>query len=258
MNREYLTYYSHELERDMHVLSYTEEQGPKGVPMLVIPSQDGMCDNYENFGMIDNIADFIDAGEVQVFVVDTIDQESWSDRTTHPYNRGLRQEAYYHFLVDEIVPWIRELNGTGRRLIATGCSLGATHAAILALRRPDLFESNISLSGVYDATYFTDGYMDSTWYDNSPVHFLPRMPEDHPYVEIYNKRSLIFCVGQGAWEDEGIRTAHILQDAFRAKNIQAWVDFWGYDVNHDWPWWRKQMRYFLPFVLEHYRRGEKR
>jgi len=24
-----------------------------------------------------------------------------------------------------------------------------------------------------------------------------------------------------------------------------WVDLWGHDVNHDWPWWRKQFPYFL-------------
>jgi esterase/lipase superfamily enzyme len=23
------------------------------------------------------------------------------------------------------------------------------------------------------------------------------------------------------------------------------VDFWGPDVNHDWPWWYRQMNYFL-------------
>ncbi len=28
------------------------------------------------------------------------------------------------------------------------------------------------------------------------------------------------------------------------KQIPVWVDFWGYDVNHDWPWWRKQIAYF--------------
>ena len=34
-----------------------------------------------------------------------------------------------------------------------------------------------------------------------------------------------------------------------AKGIGAWCDFWGYDVEHDWPWWKKQIRYFLPYLL---------
>ncbi|MDD6726958.1 MAG: esterase, partial [Lactimicrobium massiliense] len=32
------------------------------------------------------------------------------------------------------------------------------------------------------------------------------------------------------------------------KNIPAWVDFWGADVAHDWPWWRRQLPYYLNFV----------
>ncbi len=257
MKREFLTYYSHILNRDMHVLCYTAESGERGIPLLVIPSQDGMCDNYESFGMIHNIADFIESGQIQVFAVDTIDRESWSAQDVDFHERGRRQEAYYRFIVDELVPWIHELNGSDRRLTVTGCSLGATHAAILGLRRPDLFEGVIALSGVYDAGYFTGGNIDGTWYENSPVHFIPNLPADHPYVEIYNQRAFVICVGQGAWEDEGIRTARILQDSFRAKDIHIWVDFWGYDVNHDWPWWKKQTRYFLPFVIEHYHKIEK-
>ena len=35
----------------------------------------------------------------------------------------------------------------------------------------------------------------------------------------------------------------------KSKNIHTWVDYWGEDVNHDWPWWYKQLRYLLPFLL---------
>jgi esterase/lipase superfamily enzyme len=31
-----------------------------------------------------------------------------------------------------------------------------------------------------------------------------------------------------------------------AKGIPAIVDYWGDDVNHDWPWWRQM----LPYELE--------
>jgi esterase/lipase superfamily enzyme len=36
-----------------------------------------------------------------------------------------------------------------------------------------------------------------------------------------------------------------MQEVLREKQIPATVDFWGHDVNHDWPWWRKQFPYFL-------------
>ena len=75
------------------------------------------------------------------------------------------------------------------------------------------------------------------------------MPADHPYIGLYNERRIAFCVGQGAWEDEGRRTTDLLRNVMDAKGIQSRCDFWGYDVNHDWPWWRKQIRYFLPWLL---------
>jgi esterase/lipase superfamily enzyme len=32
--------------------------------------------------------------------------------------------------------------------------------------------------------------------------------------------------------------------------IPAWVDRWGYDVSHDWPWWKKQLPYFLNVLCQ--------
>jgi esterase/lipase superfamily enzyme len=58
------------------------------------------------------------------------------------------------------------------------------------------------------------------------------------------------CVGQGRWEEEGRRTTEIMRDIFRAKKIAAQTDFWGYDVDHDWFWWKKQILYFLPEFLK--------
>jgi len=28
------------------------------------------------------------------------------------------------------------------------------------------------------------------------------------------------------------------------------VDFWGWDVAHDWDWWYKQVAYFVPYLLD--------
>ena len=133
--------------------------------------------------------------------------------------------------------------------MVTGLSMGADHAAITFLRRPDLFAGMLALSGVYDADYFFDGFMNPTLYDNSPERFIPNLPADHPYIQMYNQRKIIFCVGQGSWEEDGVRTLRFLQSVFEQKGIRAWCDFWGYDVNHDWPWWFKQLRYFLPILL---------
>ena len=243
MQTEALTHYSPSLDRDMHMMIY----GHGGAPFLVFPTQDGMCRQWEDFGLVSHLSDFIDGGRIQLFVVDTVDRESWSDRSGHPAYRARRQEQYFHYIVDQVVPLIKERNDAP--LMVTGLSMGADHTAITFLRRPDLFAGMLALSGVYDADYFFGGYMDSTLYDNSPERFLPNMPADHPYVALYNERKIIFCVGQGAWEEDGVRTLRFLESIFREKGIRAWCDFWGHDVNHDWPWWFKQLRYFLPFLL---------
>ncbi len=245
MYREEVTRYSRWLERDMHMMIY----GHDGLPFLAFPTQDSLCRNYEDFGMIGELWDFLEEGRIRLFVVDTVDKESWSARGWDNSFRAQRQEQYYRYISEEAVPFILERTG-GRLPMTTGLSMGANHALILFLRRPDLFSGVLSLSGVYDTDCFFDGWMDETLYMSSPERFLPNMSPDHPYVALYNQKNIILCVGQGAWEEDGVRSLRYLQDVFRQKGIQAWCDFWGHDVNHDWPWWFKQMRYFIPILLE--------
>jgi esterase/lipase superfamily enzyme len=227
----------------MHIMIY----GQGGMPILSFPTQDSQCNNYEDFGMIAELADFIDGGRIQLFVVDTVDAESWSPKGGDKEWRAARQEQYFHYITEEAVPFIRSRNAQTPAVI--GFSMGADHAVITFLRRPDLFCGVIALSGVYDADYFFDGWMNPTLYNNAPERFLPNMPADHPYIRLYNERRMILCCGQGAWEEDGVRTLRHLERVFREKGIHAWCDFWGYDVSHDWPWWFRQMRYFLPFLL---------
>ena len=244
MQKEYISHYSPTLIRDMHIMVY----GHGGIPFLAFPTQNSMCRNLEDFGMIDQLSDYIDGGRIQLFVVDTVDSESWSPKGGDKAWRADRQEQYFRYIVDEVMPLMRSRNP--RTPAVTGFSMGADHALITFLRRPDLFRGVIALSGVYDADYFFDGWMDETLYNNSPERFLPNMPKNHPYIPLYNARKIILCCGQGAWEEDGVRTLRNLEGIFHAKGIHAWCDFWGYDVNHDWPWWFKQMRYFLPYMLD--------
>ena len=242
---EQITHFSDSLGKEMNLRIY----GHAGVPFIGFPTQDSMCDNYENFRMIDTMEEELNEGKMQLFCVDSVDRESWSARGGDNGWRAWRQEQYFHYIVDEVVPLIHERNSCNTLPVTMGFSMGGTHAAVTFLRRPDLFSGMLAISGIYDADYFFDGWMDSTLYDSSPVHFMANMPVDHPYIDIYNQKEMIFCVGQGAWEDEGIRTLRRLQDIFHMKGIRAWTDFWGYDVNHDWPWWYKMVQYFLPRFL---------
>ncbi len=126
-----------------------------------------------------------------------------------------------------------------------GCSMGGVHAGVFFFRRPDLFDAMISMSGLFDAQYFFGDYMDNLVYDNSPVHFLPNMPQDHPWMDLYRRSKIILCCGQGPWEDDLLHGTRVLDGILTEKGIPHWADYWGFDVAHDWPWWKKQFPYFL-------------
>lgn len=91
--------------------------------------------------------------------------------------------------------------------------------------------------------------MDDNVYVNSPLQYLPGL-EDPWYLDQYRQSQIIICVGQGAWEEPMLSDAHALQTILEQKKILAWFDYWGYDVNHDWPWWRKMWPYFLSNITE--------
>ena len=69
------------------------------------------------------------------------------------------------------------------------------------------------------------------------------------YLARYRQSKIVICVGQGAWEDEMIEDTSALKSILDSKQVDAWIDFWGHDVEHDWPWWRKQIVHFLPHVI---------
>ena len=242
METQYYKHYSHALGRDMECKVY----GHAGQPVLFIPCQDGRFFDFESFSMTDTWSPWIESGRVQVFAIDTMDKETWSAKGGDPYWRIRRHEQWIRYIVDEVVPLIHYIAGP-RGIIPFGCSLGATHAANLFLRFPDIFSGCLALSGIYTADYGFDGYMDEVVYENSPVHYMANLSDGHPYIEKYNRGKGIICVGQGAWEMPD--STRRLDEIFRAKGINIWVDYWGHDVNHDWPWWHKQVAYFVPKLL---------
>lgn len=249
MDTQYFKQYSPALERDMEVKIY----GHAGRPVLFIPCQDGRFYDFENFKMTDAWGPWLDSGQVMVCAVDTMDRETWSNAGGDPGWRSWRHEQWMRHIFDEAVPLVRHLsrerNGWGELpgVTAFGCSLGATHAANCFFRRPDLFDGLLALSGIYTAAYGFGGYSDERVYLNSPVDYLAGMPADHPYIAEYNQHRGIIVVGQGPWEEP--ETTLRLRDICQEKGVHVWVDVWGHDVNHDWPWWYKMVEYHVPHLL---------
>ena len=223
--------------------------GHAGKPVLVFPAQGGRFFEYEDFGMIAAVSWFIEQGHFQSYTVDSVDKQSWANWDAHPAHRARRHEDYDHYITQEMVPFIRSRAGAETMLLATGCSMGGYHSANFFFRHPDLFDSVVSLSGLFQLNLFVGDYMDDLVYFNAPLAYLPNL-DDPWFLERYRSSKIVICAGQGAWEERMLVDIHGLREILNEKKIPAWIDLWGFDVAHDWPWWRKQMPYFLSKLLE--------
>lgn len=241
MKVEYIKWWSSHLNQDMELKTY----GDAGKPVLVFPSQGGRFYEYEDFGMVGACQPFIADGKIQLVTVDSIDNQSWANWGAHPADRARRHEDYDAYITREVLPFIWGRCGDKTcKAAVTGCSMGAYHAGNFFFRHPDLFDTVIAISGLFQLRMFVGDFMDDNIYYNTPLAYLPNL-EDETYLEQYRHSQIIVCVGQGAWEDPMLEDAYALKRILDDKKVPAWIDIWGHDVNHDWPWWRKMMPYFL-------------
>ena len=245
MEIRYEKHWSSYLNREMEFKVY----GHGGKSVLFIPCQGGRFFDFENFKMLDAWADWIESGQCRVFSVDCIDNESWAAQGADNRWRIENHERWYNYIVNELVPAVHYIACNGDPIMTFGCSMGAMHAANLYYRRPDLFDSCFAISGLYDNKLFFGDYCDDLVYNNCPCLYLQNMPQDHWYMDLYrSQKSLVVC-GQGAWEEPLLESTRWLDTVCRSKGIPTRFEYWGYDVNHDWPWWFKMVKTYLPWLL---------
>ena len=245
MEREQVELEAPGLDRRGTVIRY----GHFGRPVLVFPSEQGRAWDYENNGMVDAVADLVEAGRVKLYCVDSYDHVSWSDRSIQLELRARRHELYESWIVYQVVPTIGVDSPGVSDIITTGCSLGAFHALNFAFKRADLFPVAICLSGNYDAAcWHAWGERGDTTYFNNPADYLPHLTGDH--LEWLRERLFILLtVGQGDWETNptgSLPSARATAAVLKEKGIPHELDLWGYDVAHDWPWWQQQLAHHLP------------
>ena len=241
--------FSQKLGKDMEYKVY----GHKGKPVLVFPTSNGRFYQYEDSGMINAISGFINDGKIQIWTIDGIDGETFYSKQQDNYSRIKRHDAYFNYINDELIPGIlwksRENNeGDNQQIVVTGCSMGAYHAANFYFRNPWHIDTVVALSGVYSTDYFFGKSKPVDIYLNSPIDYL-KNNNDSYYIDRFRSANLIFCCGQGAYEDFMLSDTYKLKSVFENKSIPAWFDFWGQDSVHDWPWWHKQIEYFFGKIL---------
>ncbi|EFG2885646.1 esterase family protein [Escherichia coli] len=250
MDIAYTKGWSEQLGRDMEFKRY----GFAGRPFVVFPTSQGRFYQFEDSGGVSSLAEFIDTGRIQVFALDGIDSESFFNKGVDHAARIARHEAYFRYVREEALPVFNRLaqesNG-GRKMkpIFGGCSMGGFHSSNFVFRNPELASGLIALSGVYSTKDFFGGDLSGQIYYNSLLNYLPGL-EARSVLDRIRALRLIFCCGQGDWEERMLEDTRELEVILAQKKIPAWIDYWGGDVAHDWPWWHKQFPYFMSRWLD--------
>ncbi|MCC7318375.1 MAG: esterase family protein [Bacteroidales bacterium] len=234
-------WYSPSLHKDMEIKVY----GHYGKPLIIFPTQGGTFHEAEDYHLIEVLKLFINEGRIKVFTVGSVDTDAWANEGVAVHDRGNRHEQYNSYMMQEVVPFIRNhCNNPDLQIALTGCSMGAYHAANFFFRHPFVFDTLIAISGIFDLKLFIGDYVDDYVYFNSPLLYLPALSDD-AILQKLRSNTIVIAVGKGAWEEEMISDTEDLRQILETKNIPAWIDVWGNDVDHDWTWWRVMLPYFV-------------
>lgn len=220
--------------------------GHGGARVIVFPTRQGRFFDYENWGLVNALADTINAGNIRLYCVDSVDSESLYCYWRHPADRIARHHQFEAYILREVVPLMRSDNPNAF-LIAHGCSIGAYHAATLALRNPGLFGKLVALSGRYDLTRavgpFTDlfnGYYNQDIYFHTPTHFLPGL-QDRSTLDAYRRMQIVLSIGK---EDPFYESTAELSAQLTAKNIHHQLSVWDGEA-HRPRYWRQMVKLYL-------------
>ncbi|MCS6976041.1 MAG: alpha/beta hydrolase-fold protein [Gemmatales bacterium] len=235
MRRIYHKTHSNHLGRDMELLEF----GQTGARVIVFPTSKGRFFDWEDRGMIGVLGHSIDAGDLHVFCVDSVDAESWYAEHKHPADRVKRHMQYDAYLLQEVLPFTMRDNANPF-LIVTGASFGGYHAVNFGLRHPEKVGRILSMSGLCDIRQFTDGYYDENIYFNNPVDFIVH-EHDPARLEALRRIDIILAVGR----DDPLcasnqRLSGVLWEKGIGNALRIW-DGWA----HDWPYWEKMLRLYI-------------
>jgi esterase/lipase superfamily enzyme len=242
MKREYHKWRSTMLDRDMEMLVF----GERGQRLLVFPTRKQRFFEYEDHGMIHSLRHRINAGEIQVFCVDSIDGESLYCFDITPEERLHRHLMYERYIVEEVVPFT-ETSKHWTALIAHGCSFGAFHAVSVACRHPQLFHGALAFSGRYDLTLqagdfhsLFHGYSSEQLASIMPSLYIPEM-RDKKMLRALRSIHFTLIIGE---EDPFFANNVDLADSMAEKKIPHALRIWCGDV-HRFRYWRQMIRIYL-------------
>lgn len=239
MNRELDKWYSPSLNKEMEIAMY----GHYGKALLLIPTAAADYLEYERFLLLDVIKDIVESGKFKVFSINSINSESWLNNKMEPKHKAIRHNDFNHYVVHEVIPYIKSKTSEETEIYTCGASLGALHAANLYFKYPEILSGTIAMSGVYDLTDYTKGFFDQDVYFNSPIHYIENLNDDF-YLPLLQKAKHIHILS-GSGNYESPKASRLFSALLNHKGIPHELDIWGDDMNHDWPTWRAMLPHYL-------------
>lgn len=231
--------------RDFDLVVY----GSKGQPVIAFPEADASCVCWENNGMVAALADLIEAGTIQLFCVDSLDDESWHATGALDEYRRQNLADWFDFIEHELLAFVGTTSTSRRRPLLVGAGMGAMNITVALLRKPAAYAGLLALSGTYDVRALVGDWAVPEWLAFSPVDLVANLDPASDVVKALKDGQLAFVSGQegsetGAWSQS------LLEERMAALGIDATFELWGYDVSHDWCWWQEMCRQLLPCLLK--------
>ena len=239
MQKELFSWYSDSLGEEMPIVSY----GHYGFVLLLVPTAGADYLEYERFQMLDDLKPLIESGKVRVFSVNSVNKQSWLNNDMEGAHKAIRHNQFNQYIFNEVIPFIRTNTSQDTPIYVSGASFGGLHSMNLFLKRPDLLNGVIAMSGVYNLMEYSKGFYDEQVYYNSPEMYIPNLEDDWYLSNIRRSNHIHIFSGEGSYEDPEAsrRFSQILWN----KGIPHDLHIWGPEWTHDWPTWRK----FLPELL---------
>lgn len=231
LREEYHSWHSPALGREFQMLVF----GHAGFPVILFPTSQGSYYQNKDQGLIESVRWFVENGKVKIYCPDSIDAQSWYNKSVPPGERAYQHTRYDRLLLEEIVPRMQHETGH-HRIVTAGCSFGGYHAANFAFRHPGTTGFCFSMSGVFDIRDFVGGYYDDNVYYNNPVDFIPGAHD----ADLWKMGIVLGTAEWDSCREQNERMAGLLA----AKNIGHWLDIRS-QRSHDWPVWREMFPHYL-------------
>jgi len=217
--------------------------GHWGAPLLGFPTSAGDEWELEGQSMVGALADFIDAGRIKFFTLNSVNGQSFYNKGAHPVHRSYVQSVFDSYLRAEVVPFIwSNCQSEGIAISTMGASFGAYHAANSLFKHPDVIKRCFAMSGVYDPAELHGRHVRRQFLFQQSRRLSLDASDPWFYQQIATC-DIHISTGHRPVGNSG-PTYH-LSEVLSSKGIRHSLDNWGPQGGHDWPYWKHQMREYI-------------